>query len=471
MGIRVNDEAPHHIGGLVGKITEPGLAIGQIQFGNVASCDVSADGQHLRAVLSGQVLIDPLDPLAGRKRSGPGGAVSEERLVRTNAGQLRLEPDFSPAALDEHGAFIARWGMPLSGAGLLRLYFGRYTVPHLATLFEAVDVELADADLLVSHPAASLVGAMSCERRGIPRIVGDLFPMLVPTATVPPAGVPNLGRRGNSAVWRLGQSRVAGPLTSRRGFVKFRHSLGLRTEPGWNVTGARLSPTRNLGLVSRRYVDVAPDWPVNYDLVGFTSWHGPDGGRLPAHVEKFLAGGPPPVVVTLGTSGASARPEVFEQVAAVLDNLEARGVFLTSNEAVTERVRAAGVDQRHGVWPFVPLAPVLPHALGVVQSGAHGTNALTLEAGLPSAIVPCMFDQRWHAQRQQRLGTGVWVRRESDLSAAIRQLLTDEGLRERAAELGARLRAEDGINAACDEIEAFLRAGREPGHARLGQNR
>ena len=82
--------------------------------------------------------------------------------------------DFSPVALDGDGAYIVRWGMALSGAGLLPLYFGRFTVPHLAAMFEAVDAELADADLLVSHPAASLIGAMSCERRGIPWIVGDL---------------------------------------------------------------------------------------------------------------------------------------------------------------------------------------------------------------------------------------------------------------------------------------------------------
>ena len=74
------------------------------------------------------------------------------------------------------------------GGVLLRLYFGRFTVPHLDALFGAIDAELADADLLVSHPAASIVGAMSCERHGIPWIVGDLFPMLVPTATAPSGG-------------------------------------------------------------------------------------------------------------------------------------------------------------------------------------------------------------------------------------------------------------------------------------------
>ncbi len=365
--------------------------------------------------------------------------------------------DFSPVALDEHGPFIARWGMPFGGAGLLPLYFGRFTVPHLADLFEAVDTELIDADLLVSHPAASIVGAMSCERRQIPWIVGDLFPMLVPTTTAPPAGMPDLGRWPNRALWQLGRSRLVGPLMSRRGFVEFRKTLGLGASRTWSVVDARLSPHLNLGLASPRYVESAADWPSNYRLVGFTSWRGPNDGQLPDDVQAFLGSGEPPVVVTLGTSGASARPEVFEHVAGVLDDLGARGVFLTSNAAVTERVRAAGVAKRHGVWPFVPLEPLLRRARGLVQSGAHGTNALALEAGKPSLIVPCLFDQLWHARRQQALGTGIWIRRDRDLARGMRRLLTDEALDGRARELGAEIAAEDGTAVACDEIEAFLR--------------
>ena len=180
-------------------------------------------------------------------------------------------------------------------------------------------------------------------------------------------------------------------------------------------------------------------------------------GQSGTEDQAFLVSGEPPVVVTLGTSGASARPEVFEHVAGVLDDLGARGVFLTSNAAVTERVRAAGVAKRHGVWPFVPLEPLLRRARGLVQSGAHGTNALALEAGKPSLIVPCLFDQLWHARRQQALGTGIWIRRDRDLARGMRRLLTDEALDGRARELGAEIAAEDGTAVACDEIEAFLR--------------
>ena len=237
---------------------------------------------------------------------------------------------------------------------------------HLGALFEAVDAELAHADLLVSHPAASIVGAMSCERRGVPWVVGDLFPILVPTATAPPVGLPNMGARFN------------------------------------------------LALTSRHYVEPAPDWPDGYDLVGFTPWQGPNGGRLNDDVRASLSDGSPPVVVTLGTSGASAKPEIFEAVASVLDDLGARGVFLTSNTAIAERVRSS-IGSAHAVWQFVPLAPLLASARAVVHSGAHGTNALVLTAGLASVIAPCMFDQRWHAQRQEQLGTGIWARHRRHL--------------------------------------------------------
>ena len=154
-------------------------------------------------------------------------------------------------------------------------------------------------------------------------------------------------------------------------------------------------------------------------------------------------------------SGASAKPEIFEAVAPILDESGARSLFLTSNAAFTKRVRSA-VGPEHGVWQFVPLAPLLLHARAVVHSGAHGTNALVLEAGLPSVISPCMFDQRWHAQRQQQLGTGSWARHPRHLSTAIHHLLTDRSLAEQAARIGDKLRREDGTSAACDAIEAVL---------------
>lgn len=371
--------------------------------------------------------------------------------------------DLSPRVLDGYGDYLARWGTRFGGALTLRLYYGTLTVPHLDELYAAVEAEVAGADLLVSHPAATVIGAMACERHDVPYAVGDLFPMLLPTAEAPPSGLPDLGRRANRLVWRAARSPRLGRFSSADAFVAFRRRLGLTTPDGWNVVDARLSPHLNLGLASPHYVEARPDWPPGYRLVGFPRWTGTGGGTLPDEVRAFLDTGPAPVLVTLGTSGASARPEVFEQAAAALAAVGQRGLFLTSNDEVTARVRRAvagsGGPDRHCVWPFVPLEAVLPRVRGVVHSGAHGTNAMTLAAGLPSVVVPCLFDQRWHAQRQEALGTGVWARRPRRLAGAVERLVTDDGLAARARSLGRLMAAEDGTAAACDAIEAFL-AGR-----------
>ena len=84
--------------------------------------------------------------------------------------------------------------MRLGGSMLLRLYFGEYTLPYLDLLFETIDAAVADADLVVAHPAASLWVSMACERRGVPWIVGDLFPMLLPSERTPRSGTREAAR-------------------------------------------------------------------------------------------------------------------------------------------------------------------------------------------------------------------------------------------------------------------------------------
>lgn len=361
--------------------------------------------------------------------------------------------DFGPTELDEHGRYVARWGSRLGGAMLGRLYFGRFTIPHLDEMFEALDAEVAPADLVVSHPLASLVAAMACERRGTPWIVGDLFPMLVPSAASAPAGLPNLGARSNRLIWRVGRSRVWDRLAHAHDFRAYRRRLGLPAD-GWNLVDARLSPFLTIGLASPAYVDPQPDWPPGYRLTGFTTW--PDAGAadLPADVVSFLDGGDPPVLVTLGTSAASAHDEVFLRIAEVLDSLGRRGVFLASNDRIATQLRAC-LTRRHGVWPFAPLAPLLGRCAAVVHAGGHGTVAQCLTAGTPSAITPCLVDQVWHARRHQQLDVGVWLRR-ANFAAGIGRVLSDEPLRQRARALAQRIGAEDGVRDACDAIDAFL---------------
>ena len=203
-------------------------------------------------------------------------------------------------------------------------------------------------------------------------------------------------------------------------------------------------------------MDVEPDWPQPYRVVGFTFWDAPPSYVLDPAISSFLDDGRPPVLVCLGTSAASARPDLFVAAARALEELGERGLFLTST--IDNGAAVAARDAGHGVWPFVPLGAVLGRCQAVVHSGAHGTNAMTLRAGLPSVIRPCLPDQAWHADRQARLGTGVAVR-GTNLRAALRRVLHDSALVERAARLGTKIRDEDGAAHAAEAIDHFLAGG------------
>ena len=86
-----------------------------------------------------------------------------------------------------------------------------------------------------------------------------------------------------------------------------------------------------------------------------------------------------------------------------------------------------------------------------------GTTGAGLRAGVPSFAVPFFADQYFWGDRISRLGVGPrpipqQKLSEDNLAAAIRAAATDEGMARRAATLGTRIRAEDGVRAA---VEAF----------------
>jgi UDP:flavonoid glycosyltransferase YjiC (YdhE family) len=104
---------------------------------------------------------------------------------------------------------------------------------------------------------------------------------------------------------------------------------------------------------------------------------------------------------------------------------------------------------------------LFPRMSAVVHHGGAGTTAESLRAGVPQVIVPHMADQPFWGSRIADLGAGPRPVPRNKLSAeslalAIQQATSDPGMRRRAAELGEKIRAEDGIGAAVNLIEDYL---------------
>jgi sterol 3beta-glucosyltransferase len=100
--------------------------------------------------------------------------------------------------------------------------------------------------------------------------------------------------------------------------------------------------------------------------------------------------------------------------------------------------------------------------IAVVHHGGARATGAGLPAGVPSIITPFVADQPNWAMRVEALGVGPSPIPFKDLTVdrlanAIRQTTSDQTMRKRAADLGARIRTEDGVQTAIDEFLAFAR--------------
>jgi len=112
------------------------------------------------------------------------------------------------------------------------------------------------------------------------------------------------------------------------------------------------------------------------------------------------------------------------------------------------------------VFEYAPYAALFPRAAAVVHQGGIGTTAEAMRAGRPMLVMPYAHDQPDNAARVCRLGVARVIPRHrftaARATAELQTLLADPAYARRAAEVGERVRKEDGVGAACDALEALL---------------
>lgn len=105
---------------------------------------------------------------------------------------------------------------------------------------------------------------------------------------------------------------------------------------------------------------------------------------------------------------------------------------------------------------------LLPQCSAAVHHGGAGTTGATVRAGVPTAIAPFAWDQPWWGEQLEDMGIGMGLSgmitqiSAEELGAAIKRLTEDDGMIERAASLGAKVRAEDGAEQLGSFIEATV---------------
>lgn len=243
-------------------------------------------------------------------------------------------------------------------------------------------------------------------------------------------------------------------------FRAFERELGVpRTQ---NPILFGYSPQLVLGLFSPQLAAPQPDWPPNAHATGFPFFENDEGNS--SELQRFLDAGDPPIVFTLGSGAVGAADDFFRHSIEAAHRLGRRAVLLIGHYAANQPAQPlpAGIL----AVPYAPYAAVFPRTCAVVHSGGIGTTGEAMRAGRPMLVIPYSHDQPDHAYRLKKMGVARSIARgKYTATTAVREieaLLSDKAYAQRAADLGARVRAETGTQTACDLLEQLLATGSTP---------
>ncbi len=313
---------------------------------------------------------------------------------------------------------------------------------------------LKGSDLIIA--GTSIFGSYAlAEMMKIPIIQAYVFPF-TPTSEFPSPLVPKLPLGG--AVNKLSFHVMRQMLwqTSKMSDTVTRKTFGLNKGSFWGPYRALAQSQMPVLYGYSPHVLARPsDWANNYHVTGYWFLDEPNDWTPPADLVEFLDAGDPPVYIGFG-SMQSRNPEEAGQIA-----LEAlaisgqRGVIASGWGGL----KAADVPNSVYMISSIPHSWLFPRMGAVVHHGGVGTTAAGLRAGIPSITVPFMGDQPFWGQRAADLGVGTQpIPRKKlngkNLGAAIREAVSNAMMRQKADELGAKIRSEDGVAKAVAMIQS-----------------
>lgn len=402
----------------------------------------------------------------GLKRAGHTVRVVTQRDCEALVREYGL--DYGAVAGDVRALMGSEVGQKAINTAPNPLQFGWSAMKLVQPLLRqmAIDCLAAceESDVLLCFAFFRPFGLSLAEKLRIPYAEAAVVPMH-PTRSFPSPSLPQ-------SQYRLGGTLnlVTHVCTSQAFAHVFRPAVNrMRQEvldlppwPVWNAAPGR-KQQRNLVLYgfSPSVVPRPADWDELIKVTGYWFLDPPAQWRPPTDLVDFLQAGPPPVYVGFGSipsSATTSAEETTRLVVSALSLAKQRGI-LSSGWGGLQK---SDVPDTVMMVESIPHSWLFPQVAAIVHHGGAGTTAASLRAGEPSLLIPFGMDQHFWAQRVVDLGVGPGpIPRgrltASGLAQAILAAMDDQDMRSRAAKLGERIRAEDGIGQAVEAFQRYCR--------------
>jgi sterol 3beta-glucosyltransferase len=371
--------------------------------------------------------------------------------------------DFHPIRGDVQSILTGAGGQALAESGRNAFRMARSVSRLFGVMAEDIardlsSPELWDTEVIVNQLPGGLYGYDLAEKLGVPMVLAAVMP-LTPTRHQPMlafpsflAPIPGYNVFTHLLAYQLVWQGFR-PVVSRWRM----QTLGLSKAPLWGYSG--LMEERRVPVLngfSAHVVTRPPDWGQHIHITGY--WFPDDEGwRPPEGLCEFIEAGPPPVFIGFG-SMPMRNPK--RTTAIVLDALKRSG----QRAILHTGWGGIGLQELPDyAWKigYVPYGWLFPRMAAVTHHGGSGTTASGLRAGVPSIIVPFLFDQFYWGKRISSLGVGpepIPHRKLSveRLAEALTLAVNDTQMRQNATELGEKIRAEDGVREAVKAIQRYI---------------
>lgn len=336
----------------------------------------------------------------------------------------------------------------------------RMMQPEMQKLFGSCLAACEHADAIL-YASFSILPALSViEKTGLPS-AGVLIYPIHPTRTAPCLMLPRLPS------WMPFQSlycRASYRMLIEANWLMMKKitntaradALGLPPMSYMALKNYWYNPPPTLHGYSPHVIPKPLDWSESLDVTGYWFVDDPDW-QPTAELAAFVEKGPPPAYIGFGSMVNHDPGRTLTAVGRALKDTGLRAVLHCDPvhaKFVTDHADAHVTAYAAHEWLFPRVAAVVHHA------GA-GTMARALHFGRPNVSVPFFGDQPFWAETGYHLGVSPrpipFRKLRSDrLAAALRAVTTDKAMQQRAADLGERIRAEDGVARAVEIIEQRL---------------
>jgi UDP:flavonoid glycosyltransferase YjiC (YdhE family) len=337
----------------------------------------------------------------------------------------------------------------MSDAHSLRpaMRFLKYIRSEIKAQFDLLPKIVDGADLVI---ASSLVFALPtvAEHMGIEYRYIAFTPQLLPSSFHPFPAFKHqrLPKWYNRLTWRI--AKLLDPFNLTRLLNNRREQLGLKAiEDAWlHILGEDV-------LVASDAVIAAVPADAELTCIQTGYLHLAQPHRPSPKLEAYLKDGPAPVYAGFGSM---PKRDQVRNVPLIVAAARLCGQRLVIGKFWDEPSEFSNAEDIFFIKDY-PHLRLFPQMAAVIHHGGAGTTASSAISGVPQVVVPHVLDQYYWGNQVYQTGLGpkpIW-RSEltlKKLADAIRECLSNEGIRQKAQQSAGMINKQNSLNLAVREI-------------------